>query len=116
MEAIGNLAGGLAHDFNNLLGVIIGNLDIIDSLVTKTSDIAELVRDATDAALRGAEVTRNLLAFARRQPLQPIELPVNAMIGDISRLLVRILSEDVTITLDLLPTVWPVIADRAMLE
>ena len=116
MEAVGNLAGGMAHDFNNLLGVIIGNLDIIASLPTENPAIAELVKDATDAALRGADLTRNLLAFARRQPLQPVQLPINAVINDITRLLARVLREDVTITLDLSPDVWSVIADRGMLE
>src|SRR5208283_2771148 len=90
MEAIGNLAGGMAHDFNNLLGVIIGNLDLINSLPRENPDIAELVEDATDAALRGADLTRNLLAFARRQPLRPTELSVNVVLGDITRLLTRI--------------------------
>jgi PAS domain S-box-containing protein len=116
MEAIGNLAGGMAHDFNNLLAIIIGNLDLIETLPTDNPDIAELVTDATNAALRGADLTRNLLAFARRQPLQPIELPVNVVIEDITRLLARILHEDVAITLDLSPELWPVIADRAQLE
>ena len=116
MEAIGNLAGGMAHDFNNLLGVIIGNLDLIESLETADAGIAELVKDATDAALRGADLTRNLLAFARRQPLQPVELPVNTVINDITRLLARVLREDVTIKLVLASGVWPVIVDRGMFE
>ncbi len=116
MEAVGNLAGGMAHDFNNLLAIIIGNLDLMDTLPADDLDIDELVRDATGAALRGADLTRNLLAFARRQPLQPIELPVNTVIEDITRLLARILHEDVAITLDLSPVLWPVIADRAQLE
>ncbi len=116
MEAIGNLAGGMAHDFNNLLGVIIGDLDTIAARLTGNAEVASLVQDATDAALRGADLTRNMLAFARRQPLQPVELAVNAVIGDITRMLARILREDVMITLDLAPTVWPVIADRGMLE
>jgi PAS domain S-box-containing protein len=116
MEAIGNLAGGMAHDFNNLLGVIIGDLEIIDARLRDNAEVTALVRDATEAALRGADLTRNMLAFSRRQPLQPIELAVNAVIGDITRMLARILGEDVTITLDLSPTVWPVIADRGMLE
>jgi signal transduction histidine kinase len=116
MEAIGNLAGGIAHDFNNLLGVIIGNLDIIASMVTGDPVIPELLKDATDAALRGADLTRNLLAFGRRQPLTPSELSVNAIIQDITRLLTRVLREDVTVALDLSPTVWPVTADRGLLE
>jgi PAS domain S-box-containing protein len=116
MEAIGNLAGGMAHDFNNLLGVIIGDLEIIDARLRDNAEVTALVRDATEAALRGADLTRNMLAFSRRQPLQPIELAVNAVIGDITRMLTRILGEDVTITLDLAPGVSPVIADRGMLE
>jgi len=116
MEAIGNLAGGMAHDFNNLLGVIIGDLETIESRLRDNADVSALVQDATEAALRGADLTRNMLAFARRQPLQPTELAVNAVIDDITRMLARILGEDVTITLDLSPAVWPVIADRGMLE
>jgi PAS domain S-box-containing protein len=116
MEAIGNLAGGMAHDFNNLLGVIIGDLDTIDARLRDNAEVAALVQDATEAALRGADLTRNMLAFARRQPLQPVELAVNAVIGEITRMLARILGEDVTITLDLAPDLWPVIADRGMLE
>jgi PAS domain S-box-containing protein len=116
MEAIGNLAGGMAHDFNNLLGIIIGDLDTIDARLRDNADVTTLVQDATDAALRGADLTRNMLAFARRQALQPIELAVNAVIDDITRMLARILGEDVTIALDLSPAVWPVIADRGMLE
>jgi PAS domain S-box-containing protein len=116
MEAIGYLAGGMAHDFNNLLGVIIADLDMIDGRLTDNPDIVGLVKDATDAALRGADLTRNLLAFARRQPLRPTELAVNAVIGDITRLLTRVLREDVTIALDLSPALWPVLADRCMLE
>jgi nitrogen-specific signal transduction histidine kinase/CheY-like chemotaxis protein len=116
IDAMGQLTGGLAHDFNNLLGVILGDLDTIAARLTDHAELTALVKDATDAALRGADLTRNLLAFARRQPLQPIELAVNAGIGDITRMLARILREDVTITLDLSPAVWPVIADRGMLE
>ncbi len=116
MEAIGNLAGGMAHDFNNLLGVIIGDLDSIAARQGDNAEVAALVQDATEAALRGADLTRNMLAFARRQPLQPVELAVNAVIGDVTRMLARILGEDVTITLDLSPAVWLVIADRGMLE
>jgi PAS domain S-box-containing protein len=116
MEAIGNLAGGMAHDFNNLLSIIIGDLDTLAARLTDNADTTALVQEATDAALRGADLTRNLLAFARRQPLQPVELAVNAVIGDITRMLARVLREDVTIQLDLSPAVWPVTADRGLLE
>ena len=70
MEAVGQLTGGLAHDFNNLLAIIIGNLDLLREIRQDDAVTDELVRDALDAALRGADLTRRLLAFARRQPLQ----------------------------------------------
>jgi PAS domain S-box-containing protein len=116
MEAIGNLAGGMAHDFNNLLGVVIGDLDTVAARLADQPDLATLVKEATEAALRGADLIRNLLAFARRQPLRPTELAANVVLGDITRMLMRVLREDVSITLDLAPALWPVVADRAMLE
>ena len=116
MEAVGQLTGGLAHDFNNLLAIIVGNLDLLreirhDDLVTE-----ELVRDALESALRGADLTRRLLAFARRQPLQPERADINEVIGAIVRLLTRTLGEDIAIELALSPTVWPVQIDRGQFE
>jgi len=116
MEAIGNLTGGMAHDFNNLLGIIIGNLDLARGSKALQPDDAELVGDALDAALRGAELTRRLLAFARRQPLKPERVDLNALIGDIVKLLTRTLGEGVEISLDLTPDLWPIVIDPAQLE
>ncbi len=76
MEAIGNLTGGMAHDFNNLLGVIIGNLDLAAAAGRRQRRGGKLVREAREAALRGADLTRRLLAFARRQPLRPARIDV----------------------------------------
>jgi PAS domain S-box-containing protein len=116
MEAIGHLTGGLAHDFNNLLAVIIGNLDIMGELAPSTPEQAELSAAALEAALSGAELTRRLLAFARRQPLQPEEVDVNALLGGITKLLGRTLGEDIKITLDLDPATKPIFVDRVQLE
>jgi PAS domain S-box-containing protein len=116
MEAVGNLAGGMAHDFNNLLAIVIGSLDSIAVERGLPADVTELVEDALGAALRGAELTRSLLAFARRQPLRPSELHPNELIRELTGLLTRLLREDVTVTLDLAADVWPVVADRAQLE
>ena len=77
MEAIGNLTGGLAHDFNNLLGIIIGNLDLLAELRPGDAEQTELVRGRVGAALRGSDLTKRLLAFARRQPLQPEQVDLN---------------------------------------
>ena len=71
MEAIGNLTGGMAHDFNNLLSIIIGNLDFLAERLPGRPELEEFVKAALDAALQGADLTQRLLAFARRQPLQP---------------------------------------------
>ncbi len=116
MEAIGNLTGGMAHDFNNLLGVIIGNLDMLQECKRGDAEVEELAGDALDAAQRGADLTRRLLAFARRQALQPRRIDLNDLVTDITRLLSRTLGETVEIALDLAPELWPVVADPAQLE
>jgi len=116
MEAIGQLTGGMAHDFNNLLAIVIGNLDMLVSQKKADRQVQELGGEALDAALRGADLTQGLLAFARRQPLQPKRGDLNELIGGITRLLSRTLSESIEITLDLDPTLWPVVVDHAQLD
>src|SRR5579862_3362763 len=120
MEAIGNLTGGLAHDFNNLLGIIIGNLDLLRG-VLKTRPAAaqeadELTHEALDAAIRGADLTKRLLAFARRQPLQPEHVNINELVSGMVKLLRRTLGETIEVSLDLSPDMWPVTVDPAQLE
>ncbi len=116
MEAIGQLTGGMAHDFNNLLGIIIGNLDLLQALLEDREEGGELVDEALAAALRGADLTRHLLAFARRQPLNPDRIALNEQIIEITRLLTRTLGERIRISLELAPDVWPVLADPVQLE
>ncbi len=116
MEAVGQLTGGLAHDFNNLLAIIIGNLDMLREIRAEDPVTDELVRDALESALRGADLTRRLLAFARRQPLQPERADINEVIGAIVRLLTRTLGENITIEMALSPNVWTVQIDRAQFE
>jgi signal transduction histidine kinase len=116
MEAVGQLTGGLAHDFNNLLLVIIGNLDLLIESRPDDEEVRELALQAQEAAQRGADLNRSLLAFARRQPLHPRRLAVNDLVGGIARLLSRTLGEQVEVSLDLSPDVWPVLADPAQLE
>ena len=118
MEAIGNLTGGVAHDFNNLLGIIIGNLDLLRGLPgggAKDPNVDQLAGEALEAALRGADLTRRLLAFARRQSLQPQRIDVNQLVEGISKLLNRTLGEDVEIKVNLGAEVWPVDADPSQL-
>src|SRR3984893_6619427 len=116
MEAIGNLTGGMAHDFNNMLGVIIGNIDLLRDLKGDDPDIDELTHEALDAAFRGADLTRRLLAFARQQPLRPQHVDINELVSGITRLLRRTIGEDIEISLDLAAELWPVVVDPAQLE
>jgi PAS domain S-box-containing protein len=94
MEAIGQLTGGLAHDFNNLLTVITGNLEMLEPTL-KASNQRELLKEAQDAAQDGAKLTGHLLAFGRRQPLNPKPTDVALLISNFSELLRRTLGESV---------------------
>jgi PAS domain S-box-containing protein len=94
MEAIGQLIGGLAHDFNNLLTVITGNLEMLE-MSLKDSNQRELLKDAQDAAQDGAKLTGQLLAFGRRQPLNPKPTDLAPLISNFSELLRRILGESI---------------------
>jgi CheY-like chemotaxis protein len=106
----------MAHDFNNLLGVIIGNIDLLSDLTKGDPETHELARDVQDAALRGADLTRRLLAFARQQPLQPQRVNVNELASEITKLLSRTLGENIEISLNLSADLWPVVVDPAQLE
>jgi signal transduction histidine kinase len=116
MEAIGNLTGGMAHDFNNLLGIIVGNLGLAQQRMGSDAELRQITGEALDAAWRGADLTRRLLAFARRQPLRPARINLNELVTDTVRLLRRLLGEAIEISLSLGDDVWPVIADPAQLE
>ena len=119
MEAIGNLTGGVAHDFNNLLGIIIGNLDILRGTLSssRASDpkIDQLASEALNAGLRGADLVKRLLTFARRQPLHSQHIDVNELVEGINKLLNRTLGVDIEIKLNLGAGVWPVNADPSQL-
>jgi CheY-like chemotaxis protein len=116
MEAVGNLTGGLAHDFNNLLGVIIGNIELVRESVQDDHELDEASGDALAAAQRGADLVRRLLAFARRQPLQPQTTDANGLIGGIVKLLRRTLGEQIEFKLALAADLWPIRVDPTQLE
>jgi PAS domain S-box-containing protein len=97
MEAIGQLTGGIAHDFNNILTVITGTIEILADAVAKEPQLAAITRMIDEAAARGADLTQHLLAFARRQPLQPRETDINMLILDTAKLLRPTLGEHVEI-------------------
>jgi signal transduction histidine kinase/CheY-like chemotaxis protein len=116
LEAIGQLTGGVAHDFNNLLAVIIGNLEQLGGDASADPEKAECWADALEAALRGAELTRQLLAFARRQSLNAEVLDINQRVSATISLLRRTLGEQITVETLLAADLWPALADPAQFE
>jgi two-component system cell cycle sensor histidine kinase/response regulator CckA len=116
MEAVGRLAGGIAHDFNNLLTAIRGNAELMSHRVQKDPAMAAEVDEILHAADRAASLTRQLLAFSRKQVLQPIALDLNEIIGGVSRMARRIIGTDVQLRLDLADSTSPILADPAQVE
>ncbi|MCC6317029.1 MAG: response regulator [Gemmatimonadaceae bacterium] len=116
MEAIGRLAGGVAHDFNNLLTAIIGYSQIASIRPDLPPAAAIDLKEITSAAHRAAALTRQLLAFSRRQVLEPRVLNANAVVQGIEPLLRRLIGEDVQLVTDLDPEVAHVLADPSQLE
>jgi PAS domain S-box-containing protein len=97
MEAVGQLTGGIAHDFNNILTVITGTIEILADAVKSEPQLAAITAMIDEAASRGADLTQHLLAFARKQPLEPRETDINALIIETAKLLQRTLGEHVEI-------------------
>lgn len=117
METIGQLTGGVAHDFNNLLQVIVGNLEIIRRTTDKESSrIQRAVSVAMDSARAGAAMTQRLLAFARRQPLDPKPIDVNALVNSMSELIRRSLGETILFEMVRGAGLWRIEADGNELE
>jgi signal transduction histidine kinase/CheY-like chemotaxis protein len=98
MESIGRLAGGVAHDFNNMLGVIIGHIDLMKGALPADSPLAASLGEIEAAAGRSRDITRQLLAFSRKQVLEPRVIDLNASLEGILRTLTRIIGEDVALT------------------
>ena len=97
MEAVGQLTGGVAHDFNNILTVITGTIEILAEAVEKEPQLAAITKMIDEAAARGADLTQHLLAFARKQPLQPREIDINSLVVDTAKLLRPTLGEQIQI-------------------
>ncbi|HEY1932831.1 MAG TPA: PAS domain S-box protein [Acetobacteraceae bacterium] len=111
LESVGRLTGGIAHDFNNMLGVIIGNVEVLQDAVQDDPMGKELASVILNTAVSGADLTRRLLAFARRQPLQPVVFDLNAVVADQVRLQQRTLGERVRVVTALAPGLRRVLAD-----
>ena len=115
MDAIGQLTGGVAHDFNNILTVITGTIGILEDAVAGDPQLAAIARLIDEAAERGANLTKHLLAFARKQPLQPLEVDVNSLVLEAAKLLQPTLGEHIEITPLLAEDAWTALADPSQL-
>jgi signal transduction histidine kinase/ActR/RegA family two-component response regulator len=115
MEAVGQLTGGIAHDFNNILTVITGTIGILNDAVADRPELAAVAAMIDEAAERGADLTRHLLAFARKQPLQPREVNVNTLILETAKLLRPTLGEHVEINPLLAEDAWTALVDPSQL-
>ena len=113
LQALGNLTGGIAHDFNNLLAVIAGNADLIMEAPTDQRQFVEAIQASVD---RGAQLTQRLLAFARKQPLQPVSIGIDQLFSNLSSLLVRTLGDEVSLAIKIDGGIWNVHADQSQLE
>jgi|GEM_PF-5574898 len=116
VDLIGRLSGGVAHDFNNLLTVILGNLDPLLTELPRDGVAHQRLRTAIQAALRGAALTRQLLAFARQQPLEPRSVDAKAIVQETASLLSRTLGESIEVVLDLPDHPVPVWIDPTQLQ
>ncbi len=116
MEAVGQLTGGVAHDFNNLLSVIVGNMQLLARSLGESPRLLQQAEVALKAAMRGSELTRRLLAFARQQVLEPRVVDMNVLIDGMYELLRRSLAGDIEIRLALEPALWAARVDPGQLE
>jgi PAS domain S-box-containing protein len=116
MEAIGNLAGGIAHDFNNLLGVILSFTGFSLKAVAEGTPLQNDLLEVKKAAERAAVLTRQLLAFSRKQVLQPVQINLNNIIENLDKMLKRIIGEDIQLVYTLAPDLGLTIADPGQIE
>lgn len=116
LEAIGQLTGGIAHDFNNLLTVILGNADVLATRLADRPDLQVLANTLAIAAERGAELTHHMLAFSRRQPIQPRSIDVRELVQRMRALLSRVLGGEIEFNATCADDLWYAQADPTLLE
>lgn len=116
MESVGRLAGGVAHDFNNMLGVILGHTELAMDCVTTREPIYEDLMEIFNAARRSADITRQLLAFARKQTIAPVVIDLNATIEGMLKMLRRLIGEDIDLAWLPETTLWPVKMDPSQID
>ena len=116
MEAVGQLAGGVAHDFNNLLTAVLGNANLLQEEPGLSGSVRDEITEIVKAAERAAGLTRQLLAFGRKQVMQPTVVDVNALVADMGHMLRRLIGEHIELATALAPSLARVRADASQLE
>lgn len=116
MEAVGRLAGGIAHDFNNLLTIILGYCEVLQEGLRAGDPIRDSVEQIFLAGKRAAQLTRQLLAFSRKQMLTPVVLDVNLLFQDMEKMLGRLIGEDIDLRFSLGPNLWKTRCDPGQAE
>ncbi|HTX19347.1 MAG TPA: PAS domain S-box protein [Bacteroidota bacterium] len=116
MEAIGRLAGGIAHDFNNVIAVILGYAKLIEHAMSPLDPLARKVQAIASAAERSALLTRQLLAFARKQVIAPVVLNLNTALTGLHQMLTRLVGEDIKIELKLPGDLWNIKVDPTQID
>jgi PAS domain S-box-containing protein len=116
MEAVGQLTAGISHDFNNLLTAINGFAQLLQFELPVEDPRQELVQKIADAGRRASELVRQLLTFSRKQVIKPVVLDLNVVVADMSKLLQRVIGEQVQLKTQLASGLWPIEADQAQIE
>ena len=116
MESVGRLAGGVAHDFNNMLGVILGHTEMAREAMDPSDSICEDLEEIRRAAERSADLTRQLLAYARKQPIAPRVLDLNATVAGMLRMLQRLIGEDIRLAWTPGADLWPLRMDPSQVD
>ncbi|MEA1967765.1 MAG: response regulator [Thermodesulfobacteriota bacterium] len=116
MESVGRLAGGVAHDFNNMLGVIIGHTELALLQADETHDLYDDLKEIQTAAERSADITKQLLAFARKQTISPKRLELNNTVESMLNMLRRLIGEDIELIWQPASDLWPVKMDPSQID
>jgi len=116
MESVGRLAGGVAHDFNNMLGVILGHADLVLQALSPGDPLRDDIEEMRRAAARSVELTRQLLAFARKQTVAPQVLNLNETVSGMLKMLKRLIGEDIALTWRPHDALWPVKVDPSQVD
>ena len=116
LEAVGRLAGGVAHDFNNMIGIILGYAKLIEDKLNPLDPLRKYVQTISTTAERSANLTKQLLAFARKQVISPVAVNLNESLSSIHRMLIRLIGEDITLTVHPAESLWNIRIDPTQVD